>query len=181
MQTILTHLELGEVQYLRMLPQLNICCTLNFHKVGIREAVSWIFSCLVTKSNIFLMVYAWDFWCSEHCYATCAVFSKHSGCTKYHSCSNSEEVSVYSYTSAFLVKWFCRSMKVAAMLKTFLLFLGLTWSKGYMSSIYPLWPLAYVLQQQMSWLRFKLWRLITLFSPIWIRGLVPDMSSFIAS
>jgi len=40
MQTILTHLELGEVQYLRMLPQLNICCTLNFHKVGIREAVA---------------------------------------------------------------------------------------------------------------------------------------------
>ncbi|KAL1217381.1 ATP-dependent DNA helicase Q-like 5 [Cardamine amara subsp. amara] len=32
MQTILTHLELGEVQYLRMLPQLNVCCTLNFHK-----------------------------------------------------------------------------------------------------------------------------------------------------
>uniref|UniRef100_A0A1J3EA21 DNA 3'-5' helicase n=2 Tax=Noccaea caerulescens TaxID=107243 RepID=A0A1J3EA21_NOCCA len=32
MQTILTHLELGEVQYLRMLPQINVCCTLNFHK-----------------------------------------------------------------------------------------------------------------------------------------------------
>ncbi|KAG2706735.1 hypothetical protein I3760_05G116400 [Carya illinoinensis] len=32
MLTILTHLELGEVQYLRLLPQLNVTCTLNFHK-----------------------------------------------------------------------------------------------------------------------------------------------------
>jgi hypothetical protein len=33
MLTLLTHLELGEVQYLRLLPQLNVTCTLNFHKV----------------------------------------------------------------------------------------------------------------------------------------------------
>ncbi|GAV85456.1 DEAD domain-containing protein/Helicase_C domain-containing protein, partial [Cephalotus follicularis] len=32
MLTLLTHLELGEVQYLRLLPQLNVTCTLNFDK-----------------------------------------------------------------------------------------------------------------------------------------------------
>ncbi|CAH2079660.1 unnamed protein product [Thlaspi arvense] len=32
-----TPLHMGEVQYLRMLPQLNVCWTLNFHKVS-REA-----------------------------------------------------------------------------------------------------------------------------------------------
>ncbi|XP_057949514.1 ATP-dependent DNA helicase Q-like 5 isoform X2 [Malania oleifera] len=32
MLTLLTCLELGEVQYLRLLPQLNVTCTLNFHK-----------------------------------------------------------------------------------------------------------------------------------------------------
>lgn len=32
MLTILTHLELGEVQYLRLLPPLNVTCSLNFHK-----------------------------------------------------------------------------------------------------------------------------------------------------
>lgn len=32
MLTILTHLELGEVQYLQLLPQLNVSCTLNFHQ-----------------------------------------------------------------------------------------------------------------------------------------------------
>ncbi|XP_031384667.1 ATP-dependent DNA helicase Q-like 5 [Punica granatum] len=32
--TILTYLELGEVQYLRLLPQLNITCTLNFHQTS---------------------------------------------------------------------------------------------------------------------------------------------------
>ncbi|KAF4378775.1 hypothetical protein F8388_006226 [Cannabis sativa] len=34
MFTLLTQLELGEVQYLRLLPQINVTCTLNFHKVG---------------------------------------------------------------------------------------------------------------------------------------------------
>ncbi|KAF5947366.1 hypothetical protein HYC85_013323 [Camellia sinensis] len=34
MLTILTHLELGEVQYLRLLPQTNVTCTINFHQVG---------------------------------------------------------------------------------------------------------------------------------------------------
>ncbi|KAM6562477.1 hypothetical protein CsatB_022475 [Cannabis sativa] len=32
MFTLLTQLELGEVQYLRLLPQINVTCTLNFHK-----------------------------------------------------------------------------------------------------------------------------------------------------
>ncbi|TXG56101.1 hypothetical protein EZV62_017414 [Acer yangbiense] len=32
MHTLLTRMELGEVQYLRLLPQLNANCTLNFHK-----------------------------------------------------------------------------------------------------------------------------------------------------
>lgn len=35
--TILTQLELGEVQYLRLLPQVNVTCSLNFHKVD-----SWL-------------------------------------------------------------------------------------------------------------------------------------------
>ncbi|KAL5760106.1 hypothetical protein ACOSQ2_018944 [Xanthoceras sorbifolium] len=34
MLTLLTRLELGEVQYLRLLPQLNATCTLNFHKTA---------------------------------------------------------------------------------------------------------------------------------------------------
>ncbi|RWR96906.1 ATP-dependent DNA helicase Q-like protein 5 isoform X1 [Cinnamomum micranthum f. kanehirae] len=32
MLTVLTYLELGEVQYLRLLPQLNVTCSLHFHK-----------------------------------------------------------------------------------------------------------------------------------------------------
>ncbi|XP_022885565.1 ATP-dependent DNA helicase Q-like 5 [Olea europaea var. sylvestris] len=32
MLTILTQLELGEVQYLQLLPQINVTCTVNFHK-----------------------------------------------------------------------------------------------------------------------------------------------------
>ncbi|XP_022151908.1 ATP-dependent DNA helicase Q-like 5 isoform X2 [Momordica charantia] len=34
MITILTYLELGEIQYLRLLPQLNVTCILNFHKTS---------------------------------------------------------------------------------------------------------------------------------------------------
>ncbi|KAK9276614.1 hypothetical protein L1049_006149 [Liquidambar formosana] len=34
MLTILTHLELGEMQYLRLLPHINVTCTLNFHKTS---------------------------------------------------------------------------------------------------------------------------------------------------
>ncbi|GLU06171.1 hypothetical protein SLE2022_232250 [Rubroshorea leprosula] len=34
MLTLLTQLELGEVQYLRLLPQLNVTCALNFHKTS---------------------------------------------------------------------------------------------------------------------------------------------------
>lgn len=138
-----------------------------------REAINWINPRLVTNSYIFLLaVYALSFWCWEHCYATCAVFSKYSGCTKHHSCSNSEEVSVYPLSPALQVKWFCRCVIVAAMLEIFVVFSGLTWSKGYMSSISQPWPLAQVLQQQMSWLRFKLWRLIIFLWPIQIYGSV---------
>lgn len=54
MQTILTHLELGEVQYLRMLPQLNICCTLNFHKSSPNTlaARSAIVAAILKKSHV---------------------------------------------------------------------------------------------------------------------------------
>ncbi|KAJ8758834.1 hypothetical protein K2173_002613 [Erythroxylum novogranatense] len=34
MLTLLTQLELGEVQYLRLLPQLNVTCSLNFYKTS---------------------------------------------------------------------------------------------------------------------------------------------------
>ncbi|XVF02709.1 hypothetical protein REPUB_Repub04eG0197700 [Reevesia pubescens] len=34
MLTLLTHLELGETQYLHLLPLLNVTCTLNFHKTS---------------------------------------------------------------------------------------------------------------------------------------------------
>ncbi|KAI3919526.1 hypothetical protein MKX01_018349 [Papaver californicum] len=34
MLTILTYLEIGEVQYLRLLPQLNVTCSLYFHKTS---------------------------------------------------------------------------------------------------------------------------------------------------
>ncbi|KAK9117479.1 hypothetical protein Sjap_016426 [Stephania japonica] len=34
MLTMLTYLELGEVQYLRLLPQQSVTCTLNFHKTS---------------------------------------------------------------------------------------------------------------------------------------------------
>ncbi|GMI87709.1 hypothetical protein like AT1G27880 [Hibiscus trionum] len=34
MLTLLTHLELGGTQYLHLLPQLNVTCTLNFHKTS---------------------------------------------------------------------------------------------------------------------------------------------------
>lgn len=33
MLTVLTRLELGDVQYLHLLPQINATCALNFHKV----------------------------------------------------------------------------------------------------------------------------------------------------
>ncbi|KAK1569093.1 hypothetical protein Q3G72_032421 [Acer saccharum] len=34
MHTLLTRMELGEVEYLHLLPQLNVNCTLNFHKTA---------------------------------------------------------------------------------------------------------------------------------------------------
>ncbi|XP_023633065.1 ATP-dependent DNA helicase Q-like 5 isoform X2 [Capsella rubella] len=54
MQTILTHLELGEVQYLRMFPQLNVCCTLNFHKSSpdTLAARNTIVAAILKKSHV---------------------------------------------------------------------------------------------------------------------------------
>ncbi|KFK44663.1 hypothetical protein AALP_AA1G287700 [Arabis alpina] len=62
MQTILTHLELGEVQYLRMLPQLNVCCTLNFHKSSpnILAARSSIVAAILKKSQVKQGLYIFD-------------------------------------------------------------------------------------------------------------------------
>lgn len=45
MLTLLTHLELGEVQYLRLLPQINVTCTLSFHKVGGISVCTFLFTC----------------------------------------------------------------------------------------------------------------------------------------
>ncbi|CAN7077677.1 unnamed protein product [Brassica oleracea var. botrytis] len=62
MQTILTHLELGEVQYLRMLPQVNICCTLNFHKSSpnILAARNIIVAAILKKSHVKQGLYVFD-------------------------------------------------------------------------------------------------------------------------
>ncbi|VVA92797.1 unnamed protein product [Arabis nemorensis] len=62
MQTILTHLELGEVQYLRMLPQLNVCCTLNFHKSSPNTlaARSSIVAAILKKSQVKQGLYIFD-------------------------------------------------------------------------------------------------------------------------
>ncbi|KAL1217207.1 ATP-dependent DNA helicase Q-like 5 [Cardamine amara subsp. amara] len=62
MQTILTHLELGEVQYLRMLPQLNVCCTLNFHKSSPNTlaARNIIVAAIVKKSHVKQGLYVFD-------------------------------------------------------------------------------------------------------------------------
>ncbi|XP_010499278.1 PREDICTED: ATP-dependent DNA helicase Q-like 5 [Camelina sativa] len=62
MQTILTHLELGEVQYLRMLPQLNVCCTLNFHKSSPNTlaARNTIVAAILKKSHVKQGLYVFD-------------------------------------------------------------------------------------------------------------------------
>ncbi|KAJ4894723.1 ATP-dependent DNA helicase Q-like 5 [Raphanus sativus] len=62
MQTILTHLELGEVQYLRMLPQVNVCCTLNFHKSSpnILAARNIIVATILKKSHLKQGLYVFD-------------------------------------------------------------------------------------------------------------------------
>ncbi|KAG2320753.1 hypothetical protein Bca4012_056211 [Brassica carinata] len=62
MQTILTHLELGEVQYLRMLPQVNVCCTLNFHKSSpnILAARNIIVAAILKKSHVKQGLYVFD-------------------------------------------------------------------------------------------------------------------------
>ncbi|KAJ0235453.1 ATP-dependent DNA helicase Q-like 5 [Hirschfeldia incana] len=62
MQTILTHLELGEVQYLRMLPQVNVCCTMNFHKSSpnILAARNIIVAAILKKSHVKQGLYVFD-------------------------------------------------------------------------------------------------------------------------
>ncbi|CAI9093261.1 OLC1v1028725C2 [Oldenlandia corymbosa var. corymbosa] len=42
MLTILTHLEIGDIQYLNLLPQLNVTCTVNFHQVCSFNIVSQV-------------------------------------------------------------------------------------------------------------------------------------------
>ncbi|XP_044488856.1 ATP-dependent DNA helicase Q-like 5 isoform X2 [Mangifera indica] len=62
MLTLLTHLELGEVQYLRLLPQLNVTCTLNFHKTTptLLADKDNVVSAIVKKSEIKLGQYVFD-------------------------------------------------------------------------------------------------------------------------
>lgn len=50
MLTLLTQLELGEVRYLHLLPELNVTCTLNFHKVGSKYVLRSLFSHDLTLS-----------------------------------------------------------------------------------------------------------------------------------
>ncbi|KAJ7957602.1 DNA helicase, ATP-dependent [Quillaja saponaria] len=54
MLTLLTHLELSDVQYLRLLPQLNVTCTLSFHKTPpllLAEKVSVVAAILKRSEN----------------------------------------------------------------------------------------------------------------------------------
>ncbi|XP_010549284.1 PREDICTED: ATP-dependent DNA helicase Q-like 5 [Tarenaya hassleriana] len=62
MLTILTHLELGEVQYLRLFPPLNKCCSLNFHKsspIMLAERSS-VISAILKKSQVKQGLYVFD-------------------------------------------------------------------------------------------------------------------------
>ncbi|XP_050205582.1 ATP-dependent DNA helicase Q-like 5 isoform X2 [Mercurialis annua] len=53
MVTLLTQLELGEVQYLRLLPELNVTCTLNFYKTapGLLADKDIVVSAILKKSE----------------------------------------------------------------------------------------------------------------------------------
>lgn len=53
MLTILTHLELGEVQYLSLLPPLNVTCSLNFHKTTPALLADWdiVVAAILNKSE----------------------------------------------------------------------------------------------------------------------------------
>ncbi|KAM7268981.1 hypothetical protein ACFE04_024478 [Oxalis oulophora] len=54
MATILTQLELGEVQYLRLLPQLNVTCSINFHKTapGLLADQDIVVAAIMKKSEL---------------------------------------------------------------------------------------------------------------------------------
>ncbi|XP_031270471.1 ATP-dependent DNA helicase Q-like 5 [Pistacia vera] len=62
MLTLLTRLELGEVQYLRLLPQLNATCTLNFHKTTptLLADKDSVVSAILKKSEIKQGQYVFD-------------------------------------------------------------------------------------------------------------------------
>ncbi|XP_031121821.1 ATP-dependent DNA helicase Q-like 5 [Ipomoea triloba] len=52
--TILTHLELGEVKYLCLLPEMNVTCTLNFHQTSpaLLAAKDIVIAAVMKKSEI---------------------------------------------------------------------------------------------------------------------------------
>ncbi|XP_028113388.1 ATP-dependent DNA helicase Q-like 5 isoform X5 [Camellia sinensis] len=62
MLTILTHLELGEVQYLRLLPQTNVTCTINFHQTtpALLAAKDIVIAAILKKSDIKHGQYVFD-------------------------------------------------------------------------------------------------------------------------
>ncbi|KAI8528030.1 hypothetical protein RHMOL_Rhmol12G0119300 [Rhododendron molle] len=62
MLTILTHLELGEVQYLSVLPQINATCTLNFHLTpsGLLAAKDIVIAAILKNAEIKQGQYVFD-------------------------------------------------------------------------------------------------------------------------
>ncbi|KAG5521911.1 hypothetical protein RHGRI_034211 [Rhododendron griersonianum] len=62
MLTILTHLELGEVQYLSVLPQINATCTLNFHLTpsGLLAAKDIVIAAILKNAEIKHGQYVFD-------------------------------------------------------------------------------------------------------------------------
>ncbi|XP_026397509.1 ATP-dependent DNA helicase Q-like 5 [Papaver somniferum] len=62
MLTILTYLEIGEVQYLRLLPQLNVTCSLYFHKTSpaLLASKDIVVAAILKKSEIKQGAYVFD-------------------------------------------------------------------------------------------------------------------------
>ncbi|KAA8529737.1 hypothetical protein F0562_034163 [Nyssa sinensis] len=62
MLTILTQLELGQAQYLRLLPQINVTCTLIFHQTppGLLAAKDIVIAAILKKSEIKHGQYVFD-------------------------------------------------------------------------------------------------------------------------
>lgn len=62
MLTILTRLELGEVQYLHLLPQMNVTCSLNFHKTppAMLAAIDIFVAAILKKSETKQGQYVFD-------------------------------------------------------------------------------------------------------------------------